>query len=338
MQRFPVDERVRRRTEAHERVGQERLGREESDCLKSLGADFLLAFAAGSHLDGFLSLGAKQPLEAGDIRLLRAIAAQAAEPDAAREVQQRLFPSQHPRVPGLEYYSDWRPASTYGGDYLDFFEMPEGNLGLAMGDVAGPSVAAAIVASSLHSMTHGPRPSAPPSLSGLVGAMDELCCQVCPENSYATLFAARYEPARGLLHYVNAGHEPPVLLRKSATGYRTIALESSGPMIGMLRKSSHRERVVSLGPGDLLMVYTDGLCGVLNSRGEEWGYQRLIETVRSASYRNARDIVERVLDSAEAFAGGCPQYDDMTLWLGRVEDSYSNSLTLTESVPLEAAA
>jgi sigma-B regulation protein RsbU (phosphoserine phosphatase) len=137
---------------------------------------------------------------------------------------------------------------------------------------------------------------------------------------------------------VNAGHEPPVLLRKTANGYRPVALEPTGPVIGMLRKSSFHENVVSLAPGDLLVAYTDGLCETANVRGEEWGFRRLMAAILACSYRKARDIVDRVLDTAAAFAGGCPQHDDMTLWLGRIEEAGCRTFTLADSVPLQAVA
>jgi sigma-B regulation protein RsbU (phosphoserine phosphatase) len=260
------------------------------------------------------------------------------EMELAREVQNRAFPTMRPRIAGLDYYSDWRPARGLSGDYLDYFELPDGNLGLAIGDVAGKGLAAALLTSSLHSLARALRHYQHGSLSDLAAAIDELFYEVCPESSYATMFVARYDPARRFLHYVNAGHEPPVLLRKTATGYRPVALEATGPVIGMLRRSSFHENVVSLAPGDLVVAYTDGLCEATSPRGEEWGFERLMATIQAASYRNARDIVERVLETAHAFAGGCPQHDDMTLWLGRVEESNCLILPLADSVPLEAVA
>ncbi|HXM45261.1 MAG TPA: PP2C family protein-serine/threonine phosphatase [Bryobacteraceae bacterium] len=260
------------------------------------------------------------------------------ELDLARAVQNRAFPTTRPRIDGLDYYSDWRPARGLSGDYLDYFELPEGNLGLAIGDVAGKGLAAALLTSSLHSLARALRHYQHGSLSDLTAAIDELFYEVCPDSSYATMFVARYDPARRFLHYVNAGHEPPVLLRKTAGGYRPVALEPTGPVIGMLRKSSFHENVVSLAPGDLLVAYTDGLCETSNSRGEEWGFGRLLATIQACSYRQARDIVERVLETTEAFAAGCPQHDDMTLWLGRVEESKCRTLTPAETVALQAVA
>jgi sigma-B regulation protein RsbU (phosphoserine phosphatase) len=256
----------------------------------------------------------------------------------AREIQNRAFRNMRPRVAGLDYYSDWRPARGLSGDYLDYFELPEGNLGLAIGDVAGRGLAAALLTSSLHSLARALRHHQHGSLADLTAAIDELFYEVCPDSSYATMFVARYDPGRRFLHYVNAGHEPPVVLRKTATGYRPVALEPTGPVIGMLRKSAFHENVVSLAPGDLLVAYTDGLCETVNARGEEWGFGRLISTIQACSYRKAHDIVDRVLDTAEAFAGGCAQQDDMTLWLGRIEETDFRTLAPAESVELLAVA
>jgi phosphoserine phosphatase RsbU/P len=249
----------------------------------------------------------------------------------AREVQNRAFPGSHPAIPGLDYYSDWRPACGLSGDYLDYFEMPEGNLGLAVGDVAGKGLAAALL--TLHSLARAGRQSYG-SLARLASAIDSMFYELCPDSSYATMFIARYDPARGLLHYVNAGHEPPSVLRKTARGYWPVELEPTGPVIGMLRKSSFEERVISLAPGDMLLAYTDGLCETVNPCGEEWGFERLLAAIQASSFRKTRDIVDGVLEAADRFAAGCPQHDDMTLWLGRVEEQARR----TPPLPLRASA
>ncbi len=155
----------------------------------------------------------------------------------------------------------------------------------------------------------------------LVRTIDKLFAEVCPDNCYATLFLSEYDPESGRLHYVNAGHEPPFVLRKSGGHFQTIFLESGGPVIGMLRNSAYREGVVSLHPGDVLVAYTDGLCETANGAGEEWGWPRFQETVETCADEQARDIVESVLESAESFAGGTPQRDDVTLWVGRVDEA-----------------
>ncbi len=243
------------------------------------------------------------------------------ESELAREVQNRIFPSSRPSIPGLDYFGDWRPASGVGGDYLDYFEMDEGNLGLAIGDVSGCGMQAALLTATLHSIVRALRLTPTGSVAEFVSTVDQLFCEICPDNCYATLFVARYDPILGRLHYVNAGHEPPFVLRKSGPSYRNIRLESGGPLLGMMRKSPYREGVVSLGPGDLLVAYTDGLCEASNREGEEWGWHRFLDSLAAEPKRRARDMVSRVFEEEDRFVQGAPQLDDMTLWLGRIEET-----------------
>jgi sigma-B regulation protein RsbU (phosphoserine phosphatase) len=258
-------------------------------------------------------------------RLMAALAAESAERQMARGIQERIFPAARPVIPGLDYFADWRPARGVSGDYIDYFEMNGGNLGLAIGDVCGKGVPAAMLTSSLHSMVRALRTARTSSLKKLVCTIDKLFAEICPDNCYATLFLSEYEPESGRLHYVNAGHEPPFVLRKSGSHFQTIFLESGGPVIGMLRDAAYREGVVTLRPGDLLVAYTDGLCETANSAGEEWGWPRFQETLEACADVQARDIVEGVLDSAEAFAGGVPPRDDVTLWVGRIDEAVTEA-------------
>jgi sigma-B regulation protein RsbU (phosphoserine phosphatase) len=252
-------------------------------------------------------------------RLTMELATESAERQIARRVQERIFPATRPVVPGLDYFADWRPARGVSGDYIDYFEINGGNLGLAIGDVCGKGVPAALLTSSLHSLIRALRFARESSLRVLVRTIDCLFAEVCPDNCYATLFLAEYDPETRKLQYVNAGHEPPFILRQSGGHFQTVFLESGGPVIGMLRDPVYREGAVTLRPGDLLVAYTDGLCETANASGEEWGWPRFQEAVEQLWGEQAREVVEGVLDSAERFAGGAPARDDVTLWAGNVE-------------------
>jgi phosphoserine phosphatase RsbU/P len=259
--------------------------------------------------------------------------------EVARSMQERIFPTARPRIPGLDYFGDSRPARGVSGDYIDYFEMNDGNLGFAIGDVCGKGIPAALLTSSLHSMIRALRFTRHSSLKVLVRTIDKLFGEICPDNCYASLFLSEYDPATGQLCYVNAGHEPPFLLRQNGEHPQAIFLESGGPVIGMLRESEYREGVVTLAPGDLLVAYTDGLCDTTNPAGEDWGWPRFQDTVAACASQHARDVVETVMQTAEEFAGGSAQQDDVTLWVGRVENVVADEPTwLTQAVAEPVAA
>lgn len=240
------------------------------------------------------------------------------ELDVARQVQARLFPSEQRSYPGLEYFGAWRAAYGISGDYLDYLELAGGNLGIAIGDVAGKGVSAALLMSSLHSMVRTLGVSRNSSLREIVAAINRHFLRVSPESCFASLFLARYDPARRRLRYLNAGHEPPFILRTTGSKTRCIELPSGGPVIGMLREATYREDSLPLESGDLVVAYTDGVCDLRNRSGEEWGKQRLVNAVMEHGGFSAREIVRRVMAGMDAFAKGAEQFDDMTLWVARV--------------------
>lgn len=248
--------------------------------------------------------------------------AQELDMDAACRIQNHIFPASHPAVPGLEYYAALRPARGLSGDYLDYYRAAQGEFHLTVGDVAGKGLPAALLASSLHSTLRALDPPSWRRLPKLVQRVDELFFQVCPDSCFATLFMACFDPETRRLRYVNAGHEPPFVLRRTRTGWRTTQLDPGGPVIGMLRESVWREGALTLDPGDLLVAYTDGLCDATDPNGREWGWHRLVRSITEAADRPVRDIVEGVVETVEAFSGG-QRFDDITLWIGRARDETS---------------
>lgn len=260
----------------------------------------------------------------------------ACEVEAARQVQQRLFPLALPAIAGLDYCGLWRAARSVSGDYLDYFALPGGNLGLAIGDVAGKGLPAALLMSTLHGMVRALGLVRRGSLQRVMRTLNRLFFRVSPDNCFASLFLGRYDPVQQRLHFVNAGHEPPFVLRRDGSRWRTIPLEPGGPVIGMRHGHSYREGVVTLAAGDVLVAYTDGVSDVLNPQGEEWGSARLLRTVQEYADSSAEEIAAHVMEEADAFAGAAPQQDDMTLCVARVRTA--QRCPESETMLLEATA
>ena len=259
--------------------------------------------------------------------------------DRVQRVRDRFFPTERPVIPGLDYYGDLRPAQGTSGDYMDYFEMNDGNLGLAVGDVGGKGTPGALLTSSLHTMIRDLRDARIFSLKTLVRNVDKFLSEIGPDTCHATLFLGEYDPSACRIHYINAGHEPPFVLRKQGRHFQNIFLEAGGPVIGMKRDALYRESVLSLNPGDILVAYTNGLCETMNRTGEEWGWPRLLKTVEDYAEQRARDIVEGVMLSAEAFAGDTQPKDDASIFVARIQEPISEPILWdAESVAVAVAA
>jgi sigma-B regulation protein RsbU (phosphoserine phosphatase) len=323
---------------------------EERAALAALRAQVLLPLAANEKLLGFVSLGEKrseEPYSRSDIRLLKSVASQAGlalenaqlsaalareaaererlnrELEIAREVQERLFPQKLPPVPGLDYCGICRPAFGVGGDSYDFLALPNGQLGVAIADVCGKGIFAALMMASLHAWLRGEAARADSDPSRMVGSVSRLLFEASDSNRYATLFYAQYEPSSGRLAYVNAGHNPPVLFRRRANGGRLERLSEGGMVVGIFEEVSYRQGCETLEEGSLLVAFTDGIIEAMNREGEEWGEERLIETIRAADGLPAGDTVRHILTAVDTFAAGAEQYDDMTLVVLRATGAQS---------------
>jgi phosphoserine phosphatase RsbU/P len=280
--------------------------------------------AIAAALDGVKTESSVQTALAQEVaRLTTAIGREMAqrerlnrELEIAREVQEHLFPQRLPLVPGLSYCGQCRPAREVGGDYYDFLELPDGRFGIAIGDVSGKGVGAALMMASLEASLRAVA-SVVDDPADLMERVSSLVYQASSASRYATLFYAQYDPRSRRLSYVNAGHNPPVVLRNCAGSFQVFRLETGGPVIGLLRHSYERG-VFSHEVGDLLVLFTDGVSESLNTRFEEWGEERLIEFAKTCYGLPAPEGMRRILAAAQAFAAGASQHDDMTLVVLRV--------------------
>ena len=282
--------------------------------------------AIAAALDGVKTESAAQTALAQEVaRLTTAIGREMAqrerlnrELEIAREVQEHLFPQRLPPVRGLDYCGQCRPAREVGGDYYDFLELPGGRLGIAIGDVSGKGVGAALMMASLEASLRA-LASVVDDPAELMERVNSLVYQASSANRYATLFYAQYDPANRRLSYVNAGHNPPVVLRNCGGSCQVLRLETGGPVIGLLRHPYERG-VFSLEAGDLVVLFTDGVSESMNVRYEEWGEERFVEFAKTCHGLPVLEGMRRILAAAQAFAAGASQHDDMTLVMLRVAD------------------
>jgi phosphoserine phosphatase RsbU/P len=327
-------------------VNSPNVAQEERRNLAALQPQVLLPLSVKEKLLGIISLGEKQaeaPYSGADLRILKSVAAQTAlalsnaelttaiadeiarreklnrEIEIAREVQERLFPQHLPEIAGLDYFGRCRTALGVGGDYYDFLALPDGKLGVALGDVSGKGIAAALTMASLQASLRADAMRAGNDIAGLITRVNRMLYDASTEDRYATLFYAQYDPATRRLSYVNAGHCPPILLRSAAKGHapREHTLErldkAGGTVVGLLPDCDYQQADVSLAPGDLLVIYTDGFSEAMNPNLEEWGEKRLLDSVASCDGLPAKDSIAKIMQAADAFASGAPQSDDMTL-------------------------
>ncbi len=318
----------------------------ERTALADLSTELLVPLPGRTSLAGVMALGPKrseEPYSRTDRQLLQSIASQTGlalenaellqnltaeiadrervskEIEIAREVQQRLFPQVYPKIPGVDLFGYCRPAQAVGGDYYDFFVLPahqgdEERLALALGDISGKGISAALLMASLRASLRSAALLQPGDLATLMRHVNRLVYESSTTNRYATFFYGELDPQSRVLTYVNAGHNPPVILR----GDQTIRLEATGTVIGLIPDAPYTRAGVLLQPGDALLCFTDGISEAMTHSDEEWGEDRMIACAQQLMRQHdcnasAQQILDCILEAADAFTSGAPQHDDMTL-------------------------
>jgi phosphoserine phosphatase RsbU/P len=227
----------------------------------------------------------------------------------ASEIQQRFQPTAPPHVDGYELQGISFPCYEIGGDYYDFIEREDGRLVIALGDVSGKGTAAALLMSSLHAAIHA-QSASHDSLSATISAVNRYLADNIPANRFVTLFYAELDPVSGALSFLNAGHNPPLILHAAGTVEQ---LASGGLPLGIKRDAEYREGRTLLQRGDVLVIYSDGVTEAVSPTGEEFGATRLYEVVSRNVEASAAGIRDRIESSLTKFAQGTSAADDITL-------------------------
>ncbi|HUP43904.1 MAG TPA: GAF domain-containing SpoIIE family protein phosphatase [Thermoanaerobaculia bacterium] len=225
-----------------------------------------------------------------------------------REIQSRLLPSPPIDVFDTQIAAASVPCYEVGGDYYDFIEFADGDLGLALGDVSGKGVSAAMIMSSIQAAL---RIAAPieEDLAELMSRLNRLLCRMAGGRKYVTFFFGRYSPETGELHYVNAGHNPPLIV---ANG-RIEEVPSTGKPIGLMPDATYDEGAVLIPKGGTLYLYTDGLNEAADPDENEFGMDRLRELAIRAAADEVSAITPRILTEIAQFERGAHATDDKTI-------------------------
>jgi len=293
-----------------------------------------------NRLIGLLALGerrSEEPYSSEDLGLLEAVASQvgvalesirlaesiadrmeaerrsARDIEIAHEVQSKLFPQRMPPLQTLDYCGGCIQARVVGGDYYDFLDMGPGRVGIVLADIAGKGISGALLMANLQANLRSQYALAIDDLPRLLHSVNRLFCENTPEDRYATLFFADYSDAGRRLRYVNCGHNPPLLLRANGALER---LAATATVLGMFSNWECTVRETALAPGDLLVMYTDGVSEAPNAAGEEFGEKRLLDYLRSATHSGADAIRTGITAAVQQFSSGA-QADDITLVIAR---------------------
>jgi sigma-B regulation protein RsbU (phosphoserine phosphatase) len=231
----------------------------------------------------------------------------------ARKVQSSLLPQSIPQLEGWEFASLWKPAREVGGDYYDFIPAPKGRLGVVIADVTDKGMPAALFMASTRSIMRAAMPLSAEPADGIMHA-NQLICQESGEGLFVTLFYALLEPVSGILTYVNAGHNPPLLYRAQA---EAVHLGVTGMQLGVDSDSTYGQHTEKLNPGDFVLFYTDGVTEAEQAGGTQFGNDRLRLAISACGNMGAAGILSAIQQAIDEFTGGEPPQDDITLVVAR---------------------
>jgi sigma-B regulation protein RsbU (phosphoserine phosphatase) len=250
-----------------------------------------------------------------DLRASRhQLARREAELEFAHQVQSALFPRDLPLGRGLEFSATCIPAHGISGDYYDVIQLTDGRLVLAIADISGKGISAAILMANLQALLR--------ALVGMNSSPLDTCArlnrhlhQVTDDSKYATFFYAEWNPADRRLVYVNAGHLAPIVLGPT----QLLRLETGGIPLGLFPDADFQMGETFLKPGDLILLFSDGITEASSKTDEQFEDHRLISVVKENSGRTLPEIQARILEAVKRWAGDEPE-DDMTLLIARATE------------------
>ncbi|RKY01516.1 hypothetical protein DRP77_09560 [Candidatus Poribacteria bacterium] len=235
----------------------------------------------------------------------------------ARQIQERFLPDEPPRIPGVEIAAKSEPSTQVGGDYYDFIPLPDGRIGIAIGDVSGKDIPAALLMATARMALRTQAEEGIHSPSEILFKVNNTLYRDTSPERFLTLFYGVLDVQNLTLNYVNGAHNPPILYNTRSGEMRL--LEVGGTLVGMFENAQYEEDMVQLKRGDVLVMYTDGITESMNASGEMFGEERLKELiVRHGGRLSAMQLLQRIYDEVRLFSEGMPQHDDLTLIVMKV--------------------
>lgn len=247
-------------------------------------------------------------------RALHAVIARRQELAFAGQLQASLLPSESPAIPGYELTANWLPARETSGDFYDFFSLPGGRFGIMIADVVDKGMEAALLMALGRTLVRTHITDHPDTPDALLRVVNRRLRTELENGTLITVIYGILDPAAGTFHYSNAGHPPARLFQKNrATA--PILLPPSGVPLGMFDQVSWRSEKVTLQPGSLLVMYTDGIEDAQDEKGTLFGAERVVGSVQGAEMQAASGTRDTLLRDLSAFTGSTPRFDDITLVL-----------------------
>ncbi len=226
----------------------------------------------------------------------------------ASSIQLDLLPKSAPVIGGYEIAARTIPAKSVGGDFFDFIQLPNGRLGISLGDVSGKGMPAALLMAHIQANVRSQAKMHTTPQNSIAG-MNELVCQSISEGKFATLFYGILDPIQNCITYCNAGQDFPLLFSGSACE----ALKCGGIPVGMFSPFAYEEAVVELKTGDILLIYSDGIAEAWNTADEPFGEEKIKTVIVKHREKSANAIIDHLIKDVENHAATMPQADDMTI-------------------------
>lgn len=238
------------------------------------------------------------------------------ELEIAKGIQRSFLPEKEPDISGIDIAASNVAATEVGGDFYDFIPIAKDQWGLTIADVAGKGVPAALFMALSRTLVRAST-TGNPNVSESIEKANELICADAKTGMFVTLFYAILDAKKKRLRYVNAGHNPPLLLKQQKGN--TVLLKAKGIALGVIENIELEEEEIQLEKGDLITLFTDGVTEAINQKEEQFGQQRLLTLIEENRGLSACEIVSKIEAEVTAFSGGQPQFDDITLMIIKIE-------------------